>query len=615
MPAPLYTLFLGNGSKLPDRKTSAVSPRVKLKILQHLLKCRGNAINVAKGVQVIFEGLFGEPTNQKCKVVALQFATNLISNGQQDLIQKLSKVFQTSITKLIGVENQEPVDVQNAAYQALAKLIVTCPETFNKDVKFIIDYFNYINASPPELHNSIRECMVALAQAFKWDPSKQKDEAMELDEDGNVEKKKFVEKFTATSNHLMILGVLQDQCESNFPITKNIASLFLTTCFPSYFVPARYLLLVLCGNCVQLRETIYGYLYGSQRKDHINYAKLISSDHVDDDADEKALLADQMIILPPIKPLIYHINQIAEKKLLGGTERSGGHKIAFNLDVFTEILDYMHLCLWFSSGCSTEPGSEKEIHILSDYIAELDRKGNVEHIEKFTKLLRNIIVVKKGLVELSCLSDLLTAAPLIVTRYNLDLRSVLSYSLREVNESVRIVIAKIYGILVAYGSEDTKDFNSEIKNLLNMSQKSLEYQHGSVVAVSNALFYRILFFKQNGDDVAFAQLLSSEELSETTAYLITLLTDPKSLLTLAAIKGLSMIGCSIELSLDENNDEEQVVEDQGMDVDENKSSKNYVFKTILQLLKSSQTKQKVREDAAHCLGHLSIGDPKFFAKR
>lgn len=614
MPAPLYTLFLGNGSKLPDRKTSAVSPRVKLKILQHLLKCRGSAINVAKGVQVIFEGLFGEPTNHKCKVAALQFATNLISNGQQDLIQKLSKVFQTSITKLIGVENQEPVEVQNAAYQALAKLITICPETFNKDVKFIIDYFNFINASPPELHNSIRECMVALAQAFKWDPSKQKDEAMELDEDGKVETKKFVEKFTPTSNHLMILGVLQDQCESNFQITKNIASLFLTTCFPSYFVPARYLLIVLCGNCVQLRETIYGYLYGSQRKDHINYTKLISSDHVDEDADEKALLADQMIILPPIKPLIHHIYQIAEKKLLGGAERSGGHKIAFNLDVFTEILDYMHLCLWFSSGCSTEPGTEKEMHILSAYIAELDKNGNVEHIEKFSKLLRNIILVKKGMVELSCLSDLLTAAPLIVTRYNMDLRAILAYSLREVNESVRILIARIYGILVAYGSEDTKDFNSEIKSLLNMSQKSLEYQHGSVVALSNALFYRILFFKQNGDDVAFAQLLASDELNEITAYLITLLTDPKSLLTLAAIKGLSMIGCSIELSLEEIKDVE-VDATTKMDVDESKSSKNYVFKTILQLLKSSQTKQKVREDSAHCLGHLSIGDPKFFAKR
>lgn len=608
MPMPLYSLFLGNGSKIPDKKTSAVSPRVKIKILNHLLKCRGNAINVAKGVQVIFEGLFGELTNQKCKVAALQFATNVISNGQPDIIEKLSKVFQTSISKLIGPDSQEPTDVQNAAYQALAKLIAICPDTFNRDVKFIVDYFNCLTSSPPELHNPIRECMVALAQAFKWDPSKQKDEPMELDEDGVAEKKKFIEKFVATSNHLLILGVLKDQCESNLPIARNIASLFLTTCFPSYFVPARYLLIVLAGTCSQLKETIYGYLYGSQRKDHVNYTKLISCDRVDDDADEKILLNDQMIILPAIKPLIHYIDQLADKKVSGST--SGAHKIAFHVDVFTEILDYMHLCLWFSAGCSGEPGNDNEMHVLREYIESLENSGNVEHIEKFTRLIRNILVVKKGMTELSCLTSLLIAAPSVITKNNLDLRVILTPSLKEVNEGIRILIAKIYGILLAYGS-DEKTFNDEISNLLKNSQKSLEHHHGSVLALSNALFYRILNTRQSKNHAAFSQLLSSAEIRNSVKYLVKLLTDPKSLLTLAAIKGLSLLGCSIRLPLDETEENE----DTSMEVDDNERSKNYLFKTLVQLLKSSQTKQKVREDSAHCLGHLCIGDAAFFGKR
>ena len=152
MTAPLYILFSGNGSKVPDRKTSPCSTRVKQKILQHLLKCRGKAINVAKGIQVIFEGLFAaESTNQKCKVYSLQFAANLISFGEKDLIEKLSKVLQTYITKLIGADSSEPVDVQNAAYNAIAKLIVICPDSFNKDVNLIVDYFNYLNAATPDL--------------------------------------------------------------------------------------------------------------------------------------------------------------------------------------------------------------------------------------------------------------------------------------------------------------------------------------------------------------------------------------------------------------------------------------------------------------------------------
>lgn len=76
--APIYTLFLGNASKIADRKTSACSARLRQKLLQYLLKSKGAGVNVVRGVQVIFEGLFGENTNQKCKVLALQFAKNLI---------------------------------------------------------------------------------------------------------------------------------------------------------------------------------------------------------------------------------------------------------------------------------------------------------------------------------------------------------------------------------------------------------------------------------------------------------------------------------------------------------------------------------------------------------
>lgn len=78
MTAPLYTLFCGNNSQDAERKTAPCCARVRQKLLQYLIKCRGKGINTPKGIQVIFEGLFGENTNQKCKVLALQFAENLI---------------------------------------------------------------------------------------------------------------------------------------------------------------------------------------------------------------------------------------------------------------------------------------------------------------------------------------------------------------------------------------------------------------------------------------------------------------------------------------------------------------------------------------------------------
>lgn len=74
----LYTLFLGNNIKNPERKTLPCSARVRQKLLQYLLKSHGKGINTARGIQIIFEALFGGNNNQKCKVLALQFAKNLI---------------------------------------------------------------------------------------------------------------------------------------------------------------------------------------------------------------------------------------------------------------------------------------------------------------------------------------------------------------------------------------------------------------------------------------------------------------------------------------------------------------------------------------------------------
>lgn len=546
----------------------------------------------------MFEGIFGENTNQKCKVLSLQFAANLITNGQKDLIEKLPKVLITGMNKLIGSESQEAPEVQNAAYNAIAKLITVCPTAFNKDVNLIVTYFN-LNESPPEMHNHIREVLCALALAFKYDPAQEKDDKMELDEDGNVEKRLFVEKFSPTSNHLLLLGVLGEQVESKSPVAQNVSSLFLTTCFPSSFVPARYLLLVLCGSCITLRETVTSYLYGMARKEHINYTNLISADLVDEETENQK----NKLILPGFKPMLHHVMEIADKKV-----PAGSNKLAFPVDVYAEILEYLRFCLWYSAGCQSEPGSS-EIHLLRSYIKKLDEFNNVEHIQKYLRLIRNMVIVKKGFTELSCLADLLISAPDIVVMENSDLIGILSPSLKEVNETTRTLIAEIYGILVAYGTK-TDEFEKEVDNLLNLNQKSLEYQHGSILAVSHVFYHRInrLTEKQNGIE----KLVKSKSFTNTIQMLVKHISDSKSLLSSAAIKGLSLIGCAISLPLQELEEKDN---SSSMEVDDHPNSKNYVFKTIFQLLKSSQTKQKIREEAASCLGHLSIGDSKFFARR
>ncbi|KAL7023749.1 hypothetical protein ACKWTF_012762 [Chironomus riparius] len=592
----LYNLFTGKDSKIKERKVSACSPRLKLKILNFLMKCRGPALIVPKGIQVIFEGLFGETTNQKVKVAVLQFAANLIQFGNGSVIEKLSEVLHTYITKLIGLESPEPSAVQNSALMAIAKLFQIFPKHFNKNVNLIVNYFDFLKGSTSDLHDSIKECLLALAQAFKWTANKvSDDEKMDVDGEQKVDPKDLVPEFVPTSNHIIILGILRDQCESKNLTSLNVTSFFLNTCFPQYFVPARYMLVWISGICMQLKEGVYTFLYGTQRKDHITYQELISCDTIIKDG---VTDIDQKIILPSFEGMIAHIDEEFERK----ASKSKDKLSSIDLDVFTEVLDYARICLWYSAGCNCEPGTDNSK--LVQYLINLKNK---DCIVKYVKLIRSILIIRKSLTELDCLLDLYDSTPWIVCSNGIkisDTLKILANSLKDVNEGIRTKSAKIYGIHLAYDS--TNDvFNTEITQLLNLSQKSLEQQHGCLLALSNACFYRIIYYIQNNKNEEWTKFVKSREYTELINLLVKLLNDQKSLLQLASLKGLSLLGC-FALPFEDVKEE---------NAENYTHSKIYVLNTVGQLLKSSHSKQKVREEAAICLGYLSIGDSIFFSKR
>lgn len=162
------------------------------------------------------------------------------------MIKKLSVVLLTGLTKIIGQESQEPTDVQNAAYNAIARLALTCPESMSKDVNLVVTYFDNLSTAPSELQSSIREALVALAQAFSWKPSIP--EPMDLDVPSTSNTTCTTYNFVPNKNQILLIGLLSEKAESKATIIQNVASVFLTTCFPGYYVPARYLLLMIAGT-------------------------------------------------------------------------------------------------------------------------------------------------------------------------------------------------------------------------------------------------------------------------------------------------------------------------------------------------------------------------------
>lgn len=166
-------------------------------------------------------------------IIYLTFLNPFCFRGPTDIITTVSKVLLAGFSKLVGKDSNEPNDVQNAAYSALAQLSRTCPTSVNQDLKIVLSYFNHLTNSPPELHTSIREALVAMAPAFAW---KAKD-----DEDVSGE-------IQLTGQQHLLLAMLSDNAESKLHIVQNVTSIFLTTCYPEYFAPARYLLLLIAGE-------------------------------------------------------------------------------------------------------------------------------------------------------------------------------------------------------------------------------------------------------------------------------------------------------------------------------------------------------------------------------
>uniref|UniRef100_A0A1S4H7M0 Uncharacterized protein n=1 Tax=Anopheles gambiae TaxID=7165 RepID=A0A1S4H7M0_ANOGA len=622
--APLYSLFSGNGSKLPDRKTSGVSARVRQKLLQHLLKCRGKGIIIANGIQVIFESLFGDNTNQKCKVLALQFAYNLINNGQTDLINKLSKVLLTGISKLIGTASEETNEVQNAAYSAMAQLAIVCPATVNEDIQLVGEYFTHLQQAPVELHSSIREALVALAQAFDWRKQSSatagSSEATSMETEDvadkpGTSKRKLVaakKRFVPNANQQLLLALLGEKAESKLTIVQNVASVFLTTCFPDYYVPSRYLLLIICGESSQLREAMTTYLYGVSKKDHINYGAILSVSEYDR-VDQQEPSDTKHIVLPSFGEMVEYVASKSERKVATIVDRMGYGKVKlpYAFDTYVEILEYLRICLLFNAGVSTHPGDDESLYKLTAFLRKLVAEGQRDTVVKYNDLVRRLVIARKGISELTCLYDLVNGIPDALVEENRDLLLTLESSLKETSEPTRVLIARVYGVLLAYVS-DEPEFERQVRELQTLGNKSLETRHGSILAAAHAVHRKLLLNKTASERA----VKEWDLLRELIELLVSLLRDQQSLLQSAAIRSLSLIGSCTALPLPE--------EQEGMDTGETEATaskqqtvttKASLMETLITLLQSGHTKAKIREDAAHCLGFLAVGDRPYYARK
>lgn len=106
-----------------------------------------------------------------------------------------------------------------------------------------------------------------------------------------------------------------------------------------------------------------------------------------------------------------------------------------------------------------------------------------------------------GEVHLTCLYDLLNAAPDLLAQTQICLLESLTNSLRDVQEVLRTQSAQLIGILWAYGCESDQEFDHYVEECLkSLSQRSVEQKHGWLLVLGHALSKRIDFYKKQDID-------------------------------------------------------------------------------------------------------------------
>lgn len=126
------------------------------------------------------------------------------------------------------------------------------------------------------------------------------------------------------------------------------------------------------------------------------------------------------------------------------------------------MLDYLRLCLWFSSGVRSNPNNKKHVSKLNTYIRNNYDAAEDNFIQKYLMLVKQILISKRGNVELICIYDLLNAELKTLNEQCFDLRESFALALKDVSEYTRVLVAQSIGILWSIGSS-LEQFNEYVK--------------------------------------------------------------------------------------------------------------------------------------------------------
>ncbi|XP_018321144.1 proteasome adapter and scaffold protein ECM29 [Agrilus planipennis] len=577
LPMPLYLLFLGSQSQnvKPNMKKSPATTRIRLKLLTYLGRVTGTGFVLPASIQVIFDSLYGTNTNAKLKTLALNFATNLVRSAEEASLCKVAAILMSGLLKLI--REGEPSH-QSQAFIIIGMIGRRFPSVVYHDVGLLEMFFKNLETANPDLKLQIREGLLNLILAYKYDVNPK-----EADKDGRMNILFVLVKYFANSEEPMV----------RFAAVRSVA-----TIFPPNHVPSKFLLLMSTGdNKDDVSMEAFKALYGTGRKNEIDLTKARKTN------------GGNRPVLPPFDEITKYVYNEVESRVKDTSKcvHIANYILPFTSAVFTEMIIYLRLCLLQNLDIPLTREILRHPNEYSpkirSYLEELYNDNDT--VEKspliqYVTLIRQLLIANIAIEPLSCMVEIIGCLPQL-HKILLYERQWIRDQLNSTKEEIRDSISILYAIIVNESFDDDK-FEEELNFFVSQtSSKNLEVQHGAILALSNLLERRITTKRTPKD------LLKWELFKESVQKIVHFFRYQNPLLLSAASTGIGLIGRSIALPLEDGKNNTSDSPDAKRPTN-SKTTKFSVVSCLLDVMNNVKNPAKLRESAARSLGLLCVGE-------
>nr|CAH7763652.1 unnamed protein product [Callosobruchus chinensis] len=570
---PLYSLFLGTHGKTkkPDLEKLPANTRIRLKLLTYLCRVTGAGFAFPQSIQIIFDSLYGTHTNTRLKTLALTFTNNIIRYANEDPLSKLAAVLLSGLQKLI--KEGEEVH-QGQAFVTIGMLAQRFPDKVYHDVGLLEAYFNGMENANPELRLQIREGLLNLISAYKYDIFPD-----ECDKDGRLN---------------ILFALVKCKMTSNEPMVRFVAVRTLATIFPPKHVPSRFVLLTATGDSKDdVSSEAFKSLYGTTRKNDVDLAK---------DKSKK-------VIMPSFEEITEYVYTEAETNLKDSAKAItvANQTLPFNVNVFVEILIYIRLTLLreldvpltrdiLKHPCEYTP----KISAYMQSKAKKSEDGEHNSLTQYANLVRQLLIANPAPVPLCCMVELIGCVSSLHAHLCNDLNW-LKDQLSSTKEEIREYSALLYS-LVLTRSTNSNDFESAVNTLMSqLSSKNLEGQHGHLLGIGNCMELEIMNKKAAKKDVSKWELYRS-----SLEAIVPFLKNQNPLLLGGACTSIGLLGRVHGLPIADGKPKNGSPDAKRPATES--VSKIDIVNQLLEIMNNTKLSPKVREKSAKALGLLCVGE-------